>query len=99
MEELRAALEGAREGGLDVLRLAATGAYESEAFHDLCDEFGLLVWQDFMFANLDYPIADDAFRGSRAGPPGSSGAAGDRLPEIPDLRAGLSPIPISTGSC
>ncbi len=62
--ELRAALERVRDGGMNMLRLPGTGAYETETFHDLCDELGLLVWQDFMFANLDYPVADERFRAS-----------------------------------
>jgi beta-mannosidase len=61
-DELRATLQTARDGGMNLLRVPGIGVYEDAAFHDLCDELGLLVWQDFMFANLDYPAEDDAFR-------------------------------------
>lgn len=61
VQELRTALEAARDAGMNMLRLPGFGTYESPAFYDLCDELGVLVWQDFMFANLDYPTAAPEF--------------------------------------
>src|SRR4051794_8731575 len=56
-----AALDEAVALGLNLVRVPGIAAYESDAFHERCDELGLLVWQDLMFATLDYPLADDEF--------------------------------------
>ncbi|GAA1765073.1 glycoside hydrolase family 2 protein [Agromyces humatus] len=51
----------AREGGMSMLRVWGGGIYEHEAFYDACDDLGILVWQDFMFACMAYPGDDPTF--------------------------------------
>ncbi len=54
-------LGSAAEANMNFIRLWGGGIYEQEDFYDLCDELGLCIWHDFMFACSTYPSFDRDF--------------------------------------
>ena len=57
-------LTSARDAHMNMLRVWGGGYFAHDAFYDLCDELGLLVWQDLMFGCGAYPVWDERFRDS-----------------------------------
>lgn len=60
MERVERAVELVRDCGCNMMRSWGGGVYESDRFFELCDEYGIMVWQDFCMGNTNYP-QDGAF--------------------------------------
>jgi beta-mannosidase len=54
-------VDRALEANFTMLRIWGGGLYESDDFYELCDERGILVWQEFIFACARYPATDERF--------------------------------------
>lgn len=59
--DYRRILQSARDANMNMIRHWGGGYYESDEFYALCDELGLMVWQDFMFGN-DWQPGTYAFK-------------------------------------
>ncbi len=57
-ERVRRRLQQLVAANMNMLRVWGGGRYEPDWFYDLCDEMGIMVWQDFMFSSGMYPEED-----------------------------------------
>jgi beta-mannosidase len=60
-EYLESLIRSAAETHQNMLRVWGGGFYEEDRFYDLCDRYGILVWQDFIFSCSIYPFDDHDF--------------------------------------
>ena len=58
-QQYRHVLQSAVEANMNMIRHWGGGYYESDEFYDICDELGIMIWQDFMFGNDWQPGAYD----------------------------------------
>ncbi len=58
-EKYRHIISSAVVANMNMIRVWGGGIYENDIFYELCDQYGLLVWQDFMFACSMYPGNDE----------------------------------------
>ena len=58
-ELTRKLLQAAVDANMNMIRIWGGGYYEQDWFYDICDELGLMVWQDFQFACNIYPASQD----------------------------------------
>jgi beta-mannosidase len=63
--QYRRVLQSARDANMNMIRHWGGGYYETGEFYDICDELGIMIWQDFMFGN-DWQPGTYAFKQSVA---------------------------------
>ncbi|CAK9808196.1 MANBA [Anthophora plagiata] len=57
-ETIKHLLTSVKEANMNMLRIWGGGLYESELFYNMADEYGIMIWQDFMFACGMYPTTE-----------------------------------------
>lgn len=65
-EKIDYLLKACARSNFNMIRVWGGGYYPSDTFYDLCDEYGLIVWQDLMFADNVYELNDDFRRNIEA---------------------------------
>lgn len=65
-ERYRNVIARAVDSNMNMLRVWGGGIYEDDYFYELCDKYGILIWQDFMFACSLYPCDDKMAENIRA---------------------------------
>lgn len=58
-EKYQKLIKDCKEANMNMIRIWGGGIYEDDEFYKACDENGILVWQDFMFAGSFYPSDED----------------------------------------
>ena len=58
-ELTRKLLQAAVDANMNMIRVWGGGYYEQDWFYDICDELGLMIWQDFQFSCNLYPASED----------------------------------------
>uniref|UniRef100_A0A8B9M4L0 Beta-mannosidase n=1 Tax=Accipiter nisus TaxID=211598 RepID=A0A8B9M4L0_9AVES len=59
-------LKSAADANMNALRVWGGGVYEQDEFYNICDEIGIMIWQDFMFACALYPTDQNYLESVRA---------------------------------
>lgn len=54
-------LGSAKDANINMFRMNGYGVYEDDLFYELCDEYGIMLWHDFMFSDCMYPDDDPEF--------------------------------------
>ncbi len=62
LDEMTSVIRQVVDAGMNMVRITGTMVPEQDEFYALCDQFGIMIWHDMMFANMEYPVADEAFR-------------------------------------
>lgn len=58
-------IKDAVDANMNMLRIWGGGTYEDDVFYELCDKYGIMVWQDFMFACSVYPAEGELLENIR----------------------------------